>query len=302
MLKKIALICLISYFAISCGVNSASNQTSNNSSAKYKEPKIVGKIESKEIGESSGIVASRCQKNVLWTHNDSGGDAFIFAIDEKGKQLGTWKISDAKNTDWEDIATFQDSNGNCFLYIGDTGNNKRTRTELTVYKVKEPKVADSIPNSSKKNPNKTDSAEAIKFSYPDGNYDAETLLVHPKTQEIYVLTKNMVESSNVFKVGNDGKAKKIADFGVPSIPSGFLTGGEISPDDTKVIICDYFNAYEISLPKTAKNFDEIWKEEPKTIELGERKQGEAICYSSDGNAIFATSEKKDSPLIKVEKK
>jgi hypothetical protein len=302
MLKKIAFIVLISYFAVSCGSTSSSNQTANNSLSKYKEPKIVGKIESKEITESSGIVDSRCQKAVLWTHNDSGGDAFIFAIDEKGKQLGTWKISDAKNTDWEDIATFQDANGNCFLYIGDTGNNKRTRTELTIYKVKEPKVSDSIENSSKKNPNKTDSAEAIKFSYPDNNYDAETLLVHPKTQEIYVLTKNTFEASGVFKIGNDGKAKKIADFSVPSIPSGFLTGGEISPDGTKVIICDYFNGYEITLPKTAKNFDEIWKQEPNIIELGERKQGEAISYSSDGNSIFATSEKKDSPLIKVEKK
>jgi hypothetical protein len=38
------------------------------------------------------------------------------------------------------------------------------------------------------------------------------------------------------------------------------------------------------------------------VELGERKQGEAICYTADGKAIIATSEKKNSPVIKVERK
>lgn len=305
-MKKFVFILLISLVSVGCNsVSSNDNANKNNNgnvSSSYKPPKVVGKIESKEIIESSGIVSSRCQKNVLWTHNDSGDDAFIFAIDEKGKQLGVWKITDAINEDWEDIATAKDENGNCFLYIGDIGNNKKSRTKLSIYKVQEPKVFDSIQNSSKKNANKTDSAEAIKFSYPEENFDAETLLVHPKTNEIYVLTKNLVGASQIFKIENNGKAKKIADFSVPSLPLGFLTGGEISADGTKVIICDYLNGYEINLPKKAKTFDDIWKEKPTVIEIGERQQGEAICYSHNGKSIFATSEKKNSPIIQVDKK
>ncbi len=96
--------------------------------------------------------------------------------------------------------------------------------------------------------------------------------------------------------------EKIADFSVPAIPNGFFTGGDISSDGKRIIICDYFSAYEIVLPENAKNFDEIWKEKPTIVELGEREQGEAVGYSVDGKSIFATSEKKNSPIIEVKRK
>ena len=93
--------------------------------------------------------------------------------------------------------------------------------------------------------------------------------------------------------------EKLTDLTVPAVPNGFLTGGDISPDGKHAIICDYFNAYELTLPDGAKNFDEIWKQKPLIVELGERKQGEAVGYSADGKSIFATSEGKNSPLIEV---
>jgi len=56
------------------------------------------------------------------------------------------------------------------------------------------------------------------------------------------------------------------------------------------------------LPKNAKSFDEIWTEKLLIVELGERNQGEAVAYSADGKSIFATSEKKNSPIIQVKRK
>jgi DNA-binding beta-propeller fold protein YncE len=268
----------------------------------YEKAEVTGTIDSAEISESSGITASRCNPDVFWTHNDSGDEALIYAIEKTGKKLGTFKVANAKNIDWEDIATRKDESGKCFLYIGDIGNNRRTRSEMAVYKVAEPKISENDKSSSKKSPIDTESAEAIKFTYPNGNFDSESLLVNPKNGDIYVLSKTLVGTSEVFKIGKNGVAEKVADIRMPVTPEGFLTGAEISPDGTRIIICDYFNAYEITLPKTAKNFDEIWKEKPLVIELGERKQGEAICYSADGKSIVATSEKKNSPLIKVERK
>jgi DNA-binding beta-propeller fold protein YncE len=284
--------------------NSNINKPTDDSekSKDYEKAKVTGTIDSAEIGESSGITASRCNANVFWTHNDSGDEALIYAIDKSGKKLGTFKVANAKNIDWEDIATRKDEAGKCFLYIGDIGNNRRTRSEMAVYKVAEPKISENDKSSSKKSPIDTESAEAIKFTYPNGNFDSESLLVNPKNGDIYVLSKTLVGTSEVFKIGKNGVAEKVADIRMPVTPEGFLTGAEISPDGTRIIICDYFNAYEITLPKTAKNFDEIWKEKPLVIELGERKQGEAICYSADGKSIVATSEKKNSPLIKVERK
>ena len=305
-----ALVCLI--FSACSSVfpthNENANKESGNFSPNYDKPKAVGKIESKEITESSGIAASKCQTDVFWTHNDSGDDAFIFALNAKGKKLGTWKVANAKNNDWEDIAEMKTPNGECILYIGDIGNNTRIRDEFTVYRVKEPAVSAENESSSKKNPIPTEPAEAIKFTYPDMRHDAETLMVHPATGDIYILSKRLSGASAVYKLKSNfdlnktNKLEKITDFSVPAIPNGFLTGGDISPDGKRVIICDYFNAYELVLPEKAKNFDEIWKETPLTVELGAREQGESVGYSADGKSIFATSEKKNAPIIEVKRK
>lgn len=273
----------------------------------WEKPKTVGKISSSEITESSGIAVSRCNENVLWTHNDSGDKAYIFALNQKGEKLGTWKVSGAENFDWEDIATRKEKSGECFLYIADIGNNKRTRGEMTIYRVKEPKVSDENKSSSKKNPLTTETAEAIKFDYPEMRHDAETLMIHPETGDIYVISKRLSGAAAVYKLkANYEKEKtntleKIADFEVPAIPNGLFTGGDISPDGKHAVICDYFAAYEIDLPANAKSFDEIWKQKPEMIELGKRDQGETVGYSTDGKSIFATSEKNDS-LIQVKRK
>lgn len=306
---SLTLICMI--FAGCSLVSSNEEQPKNNIVTQSKDhalPKVVGTIKSPEIKESSGLAASRCNQNVFWTHNDSGDEAFIYALDAKGEKLGTWKVSGAENKDWEDMATVKNDAGECFLYIGDIGNNKREKNELTIYRVREPQILPENKSSSKKSPLSTEKSEAIKFVYPDTRHDAETLMIHPQTDDIYVLSKRTDGSSAIYKLksGFDltktSRLEKLADFSVPAIPDGLLTGGDISPDGKRVVICDYFNAYEIVLPKKAANFDEIWKEKPSVIELGKREQGEAICYSADGNSIFATSEKKNSPIIEVKRK
>jgi len=305
-----SLVCLIflGCSSVFSTRNENANNTNGNFSQNYDKPKVIGKIESNEIKESSGIAASKCQPDIFWTHNDSGDDAFIFALDKKGGKLGTWKVAGAKNIDWEDIAQIKTSNGECVLYIGDIGNNTRIRDEFTIYRVKEPPVSAANKSSSKKNPAQTEPSEAIKFTYPDMRRDAETLMVNPNSGDIYILSKRLSGASAVYKLKSDfdlnktNKLEMITDFSVPAIPNGFLTGGDISSDGTRVVICDYFNAYELILPEKAKNFDEIWKETPATIDLGVREQGEAIGYSADGNAIFATSEKKNAPLIEVKRK
>lgn len=314
--KNSTFVILLLFFGlISNACFSVSSQYGNNSknvnsyiANEFAKPEVSGRIESAEITESSGIAASRCQADVLWTHNDSGDKAFVFAINSKGKKLATFLVSGAENKDWEDIATFKDAAGNCFIYVADIGNNERLRSEFSIYRFKEPKVSETYLNSSKKNPIPTETAEIIKFSYPDFRHDAETLMVHPKTGDIYILSKRLSGASSVYKLPGDydsSKAnvlQKITDFTVPAIPNGFLTGGDISPDGNRVVVCDYFAAYEIVLPEASNDFDEIWKQTPKIIQLGEREQGEAVGYSADGNSIFATSEHKNSPLIQVKRK
>jgi len=277
-------------------------------STRFEKPTVIGKISSREITESSGLVASRCNEGAFWTHNDSGNGAFLFALDKTGKKLGTWKLPDTRNRDWEDIATIKNSAGECFLFIGDIGNNSRTRSEQKIFRVKEPKITEADKTSSQKSPKLTSAPETISFVYPDVRHDAEALMINPRTEEIYILSKRYSGASGVYKLPKDykkgavNKLEKVGDVSLPAFPNGSVTGGEISSDGKRVILCDYFNGYELELPEDAKAFDEIWKDEPSIIKLGKREQGEAICYSLDVRSVFATSEKQNAPLIEVKRK
>ena len=275
----------------------------------YQSPTNVGQITSTEITESSGLAASLCQQGVLWTHNDSGDGPYIYAIDQTGALFGIWKLPDADNEDWEDMALTRDASGKCYLYIGEIGNtDKLERSRHRIYRVEEPVVSREKAVAPKREAPATSVPAVMDFNYPDGNHDAETMLVHPQNGSIYVLTKSRSKPSNVYKVapayggGSLVTAQKLGEFTVPVIPNGFLTGGSISPDGTRVMICDYAAAYELVLPTGTTNFDEIWKQKPMPVALGQRKQGEAVTYSPDGKSIIATSERKGSPIIEVKRR
>src|SRR5205085_6626808 len=108
----------------------------------------TGTIQNASIGEASGIVASRVNANVLWTHNDSGNAAQIFAMTPAGVNLGAYTLSGAGNTDWEDIAIGPGpAAGVQYVYAGDIGDNNwdnaSHRNSIAVYRVAEPVVGDT---------------------------------------------------------------------------------------------------------------------------------------------------------------
>ena len=195
-----------------------------------------------------------------------------------------------------------------YLYLGDIGDNETVRSEIVVYRVAEPLLTAADKTLTKSKARSTAPAEAIRLRYPDGKHDAETLLVHPSTGNLYIITKVMLRNATVYEAAaplTTGKVitmKRIGELRVPSIVGGVLTGGSISPDGRRVAFCDYLQGYEVVLPAKSKNFNEIWTQKITGFSLGQREQGEAITYRSDGKALLATSEGKSPPLIQVERK
>lgn len=273
----------------------------------FLQPRISGRVRSNDIVESSGLASSKCQPGVFWTHNDSGDGAFIYAINAAGDDLGTWRVTGAENRDWEDIAAFRDAGGKCFLYIGEIGNNEGKRDRTVIYRIKEPSTADAA-KSDRKDPLATVAAESLNVAYPAGRPNAESLLIHPVTGDVYIVTKQLEPPAVVYKVSPQFgsaeavNAQKVGSITVPALLGGLLTGGDISPDGRHVVLCDYVAGYEITLPEGDANFDDIWLQKPVKFDLGDRKDGEAIAYSVDGNSIFATSEGKNQPIFEVRRR
>ena len=272
----------------------------------YASPVIAGLIETDDIKESSGLSASECQ-DVLWTHNDSGNDALIYAMGTDGGHLGTWRVGGAQNVDWESVATYKDPSGKCFLLLGDIGDNDETRAEVEIYRIPEPTASTDTASSTSDSPLATEPVQSMKFTYPNGSNDAETLLVHPWSGDIYIVTKKKSGPAGVFRMqpafgsGATVTSVKVTDVSVPSSPEGHLTGGSMSPDGRRVMLCDLEGGYELVLPHGAANPDDIWAQTPLTVDLGDRKQGEGVSYGRDGRSLFASSEKKNSPLFLIQR-
>jgi hypothetical protein len=86
------------------------------------------KILPKEIEENSGLLFFN---NLIFTFNDSGGKSEIYGFDPKNGEIkNTIVFKNTKNMDWEAITTDGEN-----IYIGDFGNNRGNRKDLTIYSI-----------------------------------------------------------------------------------------------------------------------------------------------------------------------
>ena len=296
-INKFAAFVILAYACLALSGCGFASRGSASVGGPFKEHEVTGRLESPDLSEASGIAASKCQGDVFWTHNDSGDKALLYAINTKGEHLGVWNIPGATNRDWEDIATVA-MGGECYVLIGEIGDNDHDHKRLAVYRVEEPTIGENANTSTAKAPLQTEELSVTYMIYPSEKHDAEALLAHPSNGDVYLVTKSKNEPSHVYKFkprfeGEEQTMDKVSDLTVPAIPNGSITGGDISPDGKRVILCDYFSGYELELSEGA-GFDAIWKQRPIRVDLGERAIGEAVAYSADGSFVIAVSEKKNT--------
>ena len=273
----------------------------------YSDPVLVGRIKDPRITESSGLAASVENEGSLWTHNDSGDAPVVYCIAPDGSSCGSFHLSGAVANDWEGMSVGPGPRpGQSYLYVGDIGGNipSDDSEAVTVYRVPEPSIED-VSATAGAEPVVLESVEEIMLRYPDGPHDAESLLVHPSSGDLYIITKEV--DSGVYKAegplaaGTEIVLDRVARFSIFANLSD-RTGGSISPNGRRVVFSTYGGAYEFVLPTDfpATRFDAIWRQEPRRIRMGLLIQSEAITYRRDGRAIFATSEGRRSPIYRVD--
>ncbi|MBI4421092.1 MAG: hypothetical protein HY560_09725 [Gemmatimonadetes bacterium] len=207
----------------------------------------TGLLRSPRLFESSGVAVSRHQRGVLWTHNDSGDPAMIYAINLAGDLLAMYRVPGATNEDWEDIALgpCPAARGSC-LYIGDTGDNEERRKSVVIYVVPEPTLPASPPTSD----TLTAPAKALRLRYPDGPHDVEALAVDPAGNATLV-TKGRTPAVLRFTVPKaafalDSTTALLADT-LPIAPlrtlGRLVTSAAISPSGRRAVVRTYSELY-----------------------------------------------------------
>jgi hypothetical protein len=237
------------------------------------------------VFETSGLETLSSIEGI-WTINDSGNSNEIFLIDHKGKLKQIVKVINAKNKDWEALA----SNGNSMLYIGDFGNNNNLRRNLTIYSVN----VDSIKNNEVKALKTTFFYEdQVKFppKKKDRNFDVEAFVYY--NNYFYLFSKNRSKNFDgttklykIFAESGEQKARLIGKFKTCNNPNHCrITGADISDDGKQLVLLTHNSLFLFS----NFNEDNFFSGKNRKIELIHNSQKEAICFI--GNALYITDER-----------
>jgi hypothetical protein len=267
----------------------------------YGAPVLRGHIEYAQLDESSGLAVSGRGGDVLWSINSDPDDPFLYCLASNGASCGVWRVPAVESGDWEAVALGPGPiEGEPYVYIGDIGDNEASRTELIVYRLREPSVRERDRASSEDDPIASEPPEDIRLGYPDRPRDAETLLIHPRTGHLYVVTKHPSQAVVYKGVIPGDLAGRVALEAIATIRSERITDGSISADGRRVILCTNERGYELTVPAGAGvGFDSIWMQKLVPVAMPPGVPREGCAYRPDGSGILTTSEGAGTPLYEI---
>jgi len=239
------------------------------------------------LSEVSGIAN---YENTLWVIEDNGNKDRIYQVNSEGGLVKDFKVKNATNEDWEDLA--KDTLGN--LYIGDFGNNDNRRENLVIYK---------LPNPENESGDKIE-AEKIKFKYPEQHkfppdkenrlYDAEAFFHW--NNHLYIFTKDRSRpyqgKTLVYRVPDtkgSHDAKLVGEINLCNDQDHCsVTGADISSDGTYIALIGYGYVYVLR----NVDFENFSKAAFETIHLKLETQIESVCFMDKTTLLIADEQSK----------
>ena len=242
------------------------------------------------LEENSGISISQDAKR-LYLINDSGAGPTLFSMDlESQKIIQDITLSNAKNVDWEDLASF----GNT-IFVGDFGNNDNKRKDQTIYWVDN---FEQIGESSY-----TAFAKTTTFIFEDQkkyppkkkhhNFDVEAFFVYQS--HFYLFTRNRIPqkdfdgTTKVYKIPMKEGAQKailIDQFKTCSDREDCqITSAAIHQQTGKIALLSYNKVWILENYKG----DHFFSGDIKKIKLGHTSQKESVTFK-DQNTLFISEE------------
>jgi hypothetical protein len=224
-----------------------------------------------EIPETSGLAISRRTPGLLWSHNDSGSAAVLFALDTSGTVRGRVNLP-IRTRDWEDVSAARCASGDC-LYIADIGDNKRTRRQIQIYRVPEPAAGDANAAS----------PDVFNGTYADGPHNAEAMFV--VDANVFIITRDragiVYRATMTPSGGGELTFQSIAQLGLAAV-----TDAEASRDGAIVVVR---TSHEAVLYRTADLVH--GKSAPYfRIPIGGLREPQGEGVALDGNLLYLSSE------------
>jgi len=234
------------------------------------------------LEEASGLVASHVNPGMLWTLNDSGNPAEVFLIDQHAKIRMVCTLLHCRNRDWEDIAIGAGPvAGKKYIYVADIGDNWAQYELKFIYRFEEPTLGPQTDVMITR-------FDTLSLRMPDGKRDAETILIDPFTNDLFLISKRE-NSVGLYTTPYPFSRQVIQLRKVMTLPFTKIVAGSISSDGTEILLKDYEKVYYW---KRAVNesLADVFATKPIELPYEREPRGEAIAWSINGNAFYTLSE------------
>ena len=233
------------------------------------------------IPESSGLSRSTYGRPLLWTLNDNGDSARVFAIGTSGETKAVLRLRCATNIDFEDLSSGPDHT----LWVGDVGDNYKTRSVIQVYRFVEPREVASGEVKCKR----------YDLVYPDGAHDCEALFVHPRYGRVVWLATKDVAGGRIYRAPKALSQTHPNQLVVVGQAPEVVTAGTWAPRGRRFALSTYTDAYVYRRSDLAL----INSFALPTTYNGRTLQGETLAYTRRGKALLRGSEGLPSPIFRI---
>ncbi len=243
------------------------------------------------LRESSGLAVSRRLQDHVWTHNDSGGQACLFAFDTSGRRTGQIRLTGRKAVDWEDMASFTDE-GVPRLLVADCGDNQSNRQWIELHLMDEPDPRESTA---------AEKLQTLSVTYPDGPRDCEAVCVDAQRREIVLISKALLPASGVYvvslppRVGGQSGIASITAKRVATLPLPMVTAMDVDPVSGDIWIVSYFQAFRFPCLERDESVAQQLARLPEACELPRWRQIESVAVDAESD-LWVTSEGAPTPL------
>ena len=287
----------------------------------------VGRLDRRDLTEASGAAASTRQPGVLFTINDAGNKAILYATDRTGADRGAWAVTGTNNIDWESISV-----GACdpagaaggraarCVYIGDTGDNDSRIPSRAIYRIPEPDALAAETSAgggkgkgskSSRAPLATPKAEALVYTYPGGPTDVEAMYVAPDGAVLLVSKRESKDASGrprrarVFRLppeawGARGAVVAQLIDSLPIVP-GSGTGREItdaalSPDGRHVAVRTYSQLFVFASDPASGRIQTAVPPARCNLSALDWSHGEGVTWNGTSGELILTNEGKGGEI------
>ena len=263
-----------------------------------------GYVNTYDLSEASGLLVSRQNPGVLWTHNDSGYRGSIFAMSTNGTLLARHYVPGIYTGDFEDISFGPGPvPGAQYIYLGDIGDNYLTRESIRVLRFPEPAAYCFQSNAPLVAP--LYGAEEITLTYPDGPHNCEGMLVDPLSGDLFLMTKE-TNSTRIYRAPrkelNSGQPITLG-FMLESTKFRSVSAADISADGSLILLrrASKGGLWVRQAGETVS--DALARTTIDTPVIGQPNEpnGEAIAFDPTASSYYTVSEGYLQPIVYFER-